>query len=310
MSGVQLVLPSSLVGSGMPSFLQDVRLSINSVIAAGETTKFNVSATVVGAVVYYWFDMTITAAQSIGTVTTRVTVDVRAPQPQLEISPPSLVRDIVRGTQGTMSFTVTNTGGAVSGPLTVVLPGVAGLSLVSSSDIASIGPGNSTTVTVLMSTRTTDALGTVSGWIAVNGAYVGRSVSFAFGIVSNATGTLRVVAEDEFTFFNASAPRIIGAIVTATSSDRRIQVRDVTTDLNGTVVFANIPEAYYTVSIQAAQHPGSKRRILWLVDRRRLCARSLRGRLCRTRGRCGRWRCGRRSSSRWRRRLRRVFLRL
>ena len=191
-SGVQLVLPAALAGWSLPAFLSELQLSISSVIGAVETTPCNVSATVAGAVVYYWFDVTITATQPIGTVQTQVTINMKAPQPQLSVSPASLVQDIVRGAQAAVSFTVSNTGGAASGPLSVVLPGgVSELTLVSSSSIASIAPDSSTTVTVLMSTQATDTLGTVSGWIAVNGAYVGRSESFAFGIVSNAMGTLR-----------------------------------------------------------------------------------------------------------------------
>ena len=253
-SNMRVTLPS---GVTLPAGIVDLTMSIPATVEPRSSVKFNVSFAVLGNM-NYWVDLVISSPDVSRSVFARLTISVQEPQPRLIAQPGSLQRDVVRGAQFIVEFNVTNTGGAETGDLVVLLPpNMDFLSLVTdSSQLRSLKPGNTTQIAIMVSPAPTASLGTISGTLYVNSPKVGRSVSFRFGVVSNATGTLRVFCRDEASFHSPENPKplITGAIVTATSSDGRIKVRDTTQNASGLVVFEDIPEAFYNVHVQALNH--------------------------------------------------------
>ena len=71
--------------------------------------------------------------------------------PDLQVTPTSLFAGMSRAEQSMVQFAVTNTGGGASGPIHVVLPGWAWLTVASGDVLPSLEPGDGTQVSLLLS---------------------------------------------------------------------------------------------------------------------------------------------------------------
>ncbi len=175
--------------------------------------------------------------------------------PVLSVNPGTLTAGMVVGTQSLVTFTVTNTGGAPSGSLSIALPSAAYLSLASPETVASLNPGESTTVTLALTPAATLALQEYTGTIAVNGTATGVGIPYVFRAVSSAVGGLTVLVDDDFTFNAAGQPRVAGATVSLLDAyDNTKVIATATTDATGSATLSGVPAGPYVLQVTADGH--------------------------------------------------------
>ncbi|EDQ89805.1 uncharacterized protein MONBRDRAFT_24936 [Monosiga brevicollis MX1] len=240
---------------GLPAVLANMTVTFESAqLAARSSMNVDISCHAPGpffsASFYIVIQTQETGSREFGLYTT---ITVRDPEPRLELSPSRLAVDMTRGEQQTFAITVSNTGGAATGPLSVRLAQNAVVSLGSPPAISNIAPGNSTSFNVVVYPSLYQPIGRIGGTLVVSNSLVSKTLSYDVNIISSSVGNLTIVCEDEFTFFDPAEPRLEGAYVRITSTDGRINTYGYT-DGNGTIVFPDIPEAYYNIRVTASGH--------------------------------------------------------
>lgn len=182
-------------------------------------------------------------------------IAVRALFPNLVISPNTLACSVVRGTQKVVTFNIENTGGAESGPIDILLPPLAWLNLATPSPLPSLAPGASTGVTLLLNPSSTLALGLNEGSLVVQpAAGDGKSIPYAFRVVSDLKGDLEVCVVDELFYFTAAAPKVAGANVVISDAVSAQQIASITTAADGLAIFNNLVEGWYRVTVDSPEH--------------------------------------------------------
>lgn len=196
----------------------------------------------------------ITSAEGV-TVDIPVSVRVNELRPRLVTEPESLACSVLRGSQKTPEFTLRNDGGAPTGPIHVSLPPVPWIKLATSSPLPSLAPGESATLSLTLTPALDVPLDLTTGTIAINprdGDGIG--LPFSFRTVSDLKGDLKIVAENELTYFTAEAPKLAGATVEVRDAITSEPIARQTTPENGTVTFTNLNEGWYTVDVTAPEH--------------------------------------------------------
>ena len=184
-----------------------------------------------------------------------VNVNIIALTPQLTANPSFLNTGMVVGTQTSLSFQVTNIGGAPSGDLQVLLPTASFLSLASSPVISSLAPGASSTVTLELDPASSTPLGPYSGTIVLNSEDASLTMPFTFRAITTAVGDVQVLVDDDYTFTVAGSPHVSGATVSLLDPfDNSQVIATGTTDSTGQVTLTNVPAGPYVLQVQAAGH--------------------------------------------------------
>lgn len=202
----------------------------------------------------------LTSAEG-ATAVLQLNIRVRSLLPELATWPGTLSSGMVRGKTTMVTFELYSIGGAPTGDLDVLLPVAPWLSLASPATIGTLAPGEHTTVTLVLSPAEDLPLGPYEGSLVIEGMTTNLAVSFRFDAVSEAAGGLHVLAVDEFTYFAVGEPKVAGASVTLRdpyTGDLNVQG---VTDGNGELVFADLPEAYYDLTVSADGH-GSYRSVI------------------------------------------------
>ena len=225
------------------------------------TVEYSVSA---GADRVPWTDARLEISSSEGALTTAgLRLRVAPPTPELAANAATLTGTMVLGTQRNVSFAVTNTGSAATAPLTLSIPGEPWwMSIVTPNPLPALEPGEQTLVTILLTPESHDpnvpppALGLHTGSIVVAGQQTGVVVPFEILCVSDGQGDLRVVAQDDFSYFDPNVPGLAGAAVRVVDVYSGDEVAAGTTDANGEISFSDLTEAYYCIEVTAPEHGG------------------------------------------------------
>ena len=205
------------------------------------------------SVPYPDFTIRVTSDQG-ASVDVPVHVLVKAQAPVLVADPGSLSAAMLRGGQTVVEFQVTNDGGAETGPLTVLLPELSWLDTATPQPMPSIAPGESASVTLLLTPAQDAPLETYEGQIVLSAAGAQRAVPFQFRTISDAVGDLRVRATDEYTFFAEGQPPVVGATVRLVDPDTGAVLFEGVTGADGTVLLSDVPEAWYRLEVYADEH--------------------------------------------------------
>ena len=181
-------------------------------------------------------------------------VTVENLQPRLTATPGSLAAGMRRGGLTTVQFAVTNNGGAVSGPVSVLLPPLPWMAVSAGASCPPLAPGEALLVTLTLTPPADLPLGDHSGSLVVNGGNPSVSVPFTFRALSDITGTLRLSAVDELNFYAEGSPVLTNASIRL--SDPVSGVTILATNLAGRseLVLLDIPEAFYTLRLEAPNH--------------------------------------------------------
>ena len=231
---VQALPPSTLSGLTVQKVSYAVSASDESVIQNSPVLKF-------------------TSAEGKETaVTFNVTVNPR--YPNLVTNPGYLETTMLRGSQTLVEFEVTNTGAVPANDLKVLLPVANWLSLVTPDNIGSLGPGGKIKVGLALKPTDDLPLGPYTGSIALSGNNVSAPVNFRFTAISDKIGGLKIIAQDEFTYFADDHPPVVDAAVKIKNPYDGTPVADGRTDVNGEFTKGDLFEGYYNIEVSANKH--------------------------------------------------------
>jgi hypothetical protein len=245
----------------------DVQITAPDTLAPLQEVEVSYTVTSTGAAqIQATIPLVFTSAQN---ATTSHTLDlaVRPPQPVLQSDPPELAAGMVRGQQTIVQCVLTNTGGSPTGSLDVQIPDRPWLSVVSPDPIESLAPGESTTLEFQLLPADDLVLGTYTGTIVVgHTGVVSLTIPYSFTAISDAKGDLRVIAEDEFTYYGEGNPPVAGATVILKNPDTGAEVASGVTGADG-VVFPDLTEAYYRFEVSAPDHQSASGTVLVAAGR-------------------------------------------
>jgi len=199
------------------------------------------------------FPVRVTSAEGCSE-TIVFTVTIAPLQPQLTATPGFLDRGMVRGEQTLVPFTLRNVGGVNTGPMVINLPAVTWMKLAGTNQLASLEPGASTTVNVLLEPPADLPLAIYNGSIGIGNGSVGLALSYRFRALSTAVGDLLITAADDYTYYVAGSPKLTNATVTVTDPFTGQIVTNGVTGTNGEVRFVGLREGAYTIDVNAPQH--------------------------------------------------------
>ena len=191
-----------------------------------------------------------------------VPVTIEPLHAQLVSDPASLLAGMKRGGQAVVEFSLTNPGGADSGPLNLMLPQLPWLKAASATPLASLAPGASNVVTLQLTPASDLPLGDYTGALVVQGSQTSLQIPFTFRCLSEALGSLRIIVEDELTYYAEGAPRVAGARVRVTDTVTGAVVTNSIVDAQGELHLEALPESYYDIAVTAEQHVSFNGRIL------------------------------------------------
>jgi len=173
---------------------------------------------------------------------------------QLSATPATLVGTMIEGSQTLVTFTLTNSGGAATGPLQVNLPATPWLACVTAQPVPSLAPNQGCQIMLALTPTNGQQLGQYPGSLVVQGSNSFVTVPFVFTAVSTLTGNLAVTVQDELTIYGAGNPNLSNATVSVANFLTGAEVGSQVTGSNGMVTFSNLTSAYYTVTVEATNH--------------------------------------------------------
>lgn len=203
----------------------------------------------------------VTSAEG-GSVDLPVQVTVLPRVARLVASPADLSAGMVRGEQTILEFAVANEGGIETGPIQLALPQVPWLKSSTELPLRSLEPGESQRVVLQLTPPGNLTLGENRGVFLLSSSNAHTSVPFSFVALSVAVGDLRVVVEDEFTYYAAGSPKVTNALVTVRDAITGESVTNGVTGAQGEIVFRDLREAYYNVEVTAEKHTTFRRPFL------------------------------------------------
>lgn len=262
---IELANPGDLPLHGLAAQVLDAPGNLDIVVSLGTnvlaelaTQSLTYTLTARGATVGPAdFRVRLTSTEG-ATLEVPFTVTVESLEPRLAVLPDKLVRGLTRGQQTLMTFSVTNSGGAASGPLTVSLPPVPWIHLASATPLPSLAPGEAALISLQLTPPGDLPLTAVTGTLAVSAGEQTVAVPFEFRALSGNRGDLRVIAADEFTYFGEGAPPLTNAAAILRDALTGIVVTNGVTSRTGEWAVSQIPEGYYELEVTADKHSSYK----------------------------------------------------
>ncbi len=183
-----------------------------------------------------------------------LTLRITPPVPMVGITPRSIAAGALRGQPTHFSIAVTNTGALATGPLTLVVPELPWLHDTTPGARPSLAPGEGTTFDLAFTPASDQALGEYEGDVLVVGNGFQTRVPFSIRLVSSAVGDLEVLAEDEFTYYAADAPKLAGARVEVLDPYTSNPLASAITDATGVARIPSLAEGTYRLRVSADRH--------------------------------------------------------
>lgn len=158
--------------------------------------------------------------------------------------------------QRVVEVTVVNTGAGPTGAISVSLPQVAWLNSITPLNLPSVSPGDTAIVILRFLANASIPFNyPVTGTIGINTAN-GNDVGipFSFTKVSESSGEVVVVVENQFTYFAAGQPMVEGALVKIKNYYTGAVYAQGLTDVDGRFVANGVPEGTHRVTVEKEQH--------------------------------------------------------
>jgi ACT domain-containing protein len=188
----------------------------------------------------------------------------QALQAQLKADPVSINTTMTKGKSRIYELYIYNNGAGESGTISISLPQVTWMTLMSPATIPNILPQDTATVILNLSPDADTPLNTpISGSIAVN-CVNGNGVSIPYRIeaVSEETGGLKVDVIDEYTYYTVDKPHVKNAHVVVRHPFSGKIMADGFTGDDGTFSVASLPEGAYKMNVEAEKHEGFQTTII------------------------------------------------
>ncbi|NCT44034.1 MAG: hypothetical protein GPJ35_12020, partial [Microcystis aeruginosa G11-09] len=234
---VQVNSPSTLAGSG------------------NNTISYTINAPNDSYITQDTFKIKLTSAEG-ATAVLPVNVNLERIVPRLVASTNLVSSGMLRGNQTVVEFQVTNEGGGIAQNIEVELPNEPWLKLASPATISALNPGQSTTVTLLLTPDSNLPLTEYFGnfYLDAEGNDGDLSVNYNFRAISDAKGNISINTVDELFYFAEGAPKLANATVTLRDYFTNQVIATAVTDNTGLINLANIKEGYYNLEIKADRH--------------------------------------------------------
>lgn len=163
--------------------------------------------------------------------------------------------------------TLVNTGLGETGRITVMVPqGQTFFSLTTPAELPSMALGDSTIIGLCFNPAGLDINVVQRGSIAINCEHGdGTLINYNLKVVSEEIGNLKVLVEDENTIYGNAAgehPYVSGATVTLKDYSTGRDLYTAITAEEGSVLFNNVPEGYYTLYVTASKHTSYIQNVL------------------------------------------------
>ncbi len=182
----------------------------------------------------------------------------QALQAQLKSDPASINTTMTKGKSRLYEFHIFNNGAGESGKVTISLPSINWMTLISPDTLTNISPQDTVTVIVNLSPTADIPLNTpISGNITancVNGS--GVQIPYRFEVVSEEKGSLKVDVIDEYTYFTEDKPHVKNAHVVVRHPFSGKIMADGFTDANGIFAVDSLLEGSYKMNVEAEKHEG------------------------------------------------------
>ncbi|MDO9257791.1 MAG: CARDB domain-containing protein [Bacteroidales bacterium] len=182
----------------------------------------------------------------------------QALQAQLKSDPVSINTTMTKGKPRLYEFHIFNNGAGETGKVTISLPNVSWMNLISPDTLTNISPQDTVTVIVNLAPTADVPLNTpISGNITancVNGN--GVQIPYRFEVVSEEKGGLKVDVIDEYTYFTEDKPHVKNAHVVVRHPFSGKIMADGFTDANGIFAVDSLPEGSYKMNVEADKHEG------------------------------------------------------
>jgi len=240
-------------GLGLPSGAS-VRVTMPTVVPAGGTVALDLEVAAGGATIGTTTPAILLTSTEGARLEVPFTLRIQPPVPQIQVTPESIVAGAVRGQPARIGIAVTNSGALASGPLTLVLPDVPWLADTTAGARPSLDPGEGTTFDLAFTSAPDQPLGEYQGEVLVVGAGFQTRVPFSVRLVGAAIGDLEVLAEDEFTYYAAGAPKLSGARVEVLDPYTADVIASATTDASGQARIPGLAEGSYRLRVSADRH--------------------------------------------------------
>ena len=182
----------------------------------------------------------------------------QALQAQLKSDPVSINTTMTKGKSRLYELFIYNNGAGESGAVTISLPNVSWMTLVSPGTLTNIAPQDTATVIINLEPNADTPLNTpISGNIAVNcvNGY-GTLIPYRIETVSEETGGLKVDVIDEYTYFTDAKPHVKNAHVVVRHPFSGKIIADGFTGDDGIFSVDNLPEGAYKMNVEAEKHEG------------------------------------------------------
>ena len=175
----------------------------------------------------------------------------------------SINTTMTKGKERDYQLNITNTGKGETGKITVNIPDLDWMRVVSAKEIPSMKSGEKSTILLRLEPTEEQSLNKpVIGEFSVS-CTKGKGFVIPFRItpVSESTGTLVIDVCDEYTYNTKKAPHVEGAKVRVTTLDNAI-VSEGVTGKDGLFRLKDIPEGYYMVEVTEAKHSDVYKNII------------------------------------------------
>ncbi len=167
----------------------------------------------------------------------------------------------------TIPVVLTNKGAGQTGRITIDVPrSQTFVTLNAPCELPSMAHGDSTVISITFNPAGLPTNATQKGIIAVNCENAdGELISYNLKVVGEDKGSLLVSVEDEFTIYGdaqGNHPLVNGATVQLKDYNTGVVLYTETTDEQGTALFSDVSEGYYTLYVTAPKHDSYMQHVL------------------------------------------------
>lgn len=189
---------------------------------------------------------------------------VRSSKPVLEASVKEINTTVVKGQPRNYEVTITNSGRAETGDITIDFGNVDWIKTATPIKMASLAQDESATIILQIEPPHTAELNSVfKGNFVISGANGGSvNIRYFIELVSDALGTLVVDVQDEFTMNTAEAPHVEGATVNVLHPVTQKLLRQYVTGADGLATFDRMSEGRYIVKVTHPKHSSMSMEVI------------------------------------------------
>lgn len=181
------------------------------------------------------------------------------PNAELVLDQPVIKANITTNKLTTVPIVLTNKGSGKTGRITISVPRNQDFVILNTpQELPSLDHGDSTTISLTFNPAGLPTNVVQKGTLAINCENAdGQLISYSLKVVGEDKGSLLVSVEDEFTIYGngkGGHPLLAGASVQLKDYNTGVVLYTATTTEDGTALFSDIPEGYYTLFVTAPKH--------------------------------------------------------